>query len=120
MVSSKNSIYKFQYSERIKAEVSIAHQLFEQLIGLKEDEFSGGKKIMEAYINAILTDIKIARNVLGSKVVFSKTSRKLTESIGRIDLREYEEARECFAEALTEITTYCAESFESLRKMDLM
>jgi endonuclease III-like uncharacterized protein len=120
MVSSKNLIYKFQYAERIKAEVSIAHQLFEQLIGLKDDEFNGGKKIIEAYINAILTDIQIARNVVGSKVIFSKTSRKLTESIGRIDLKEYEEVRQCFSEALSEITTYCAESLESLRKMDLM
>ena len=120
MADPKDLIRKFEYSEKVKSEVSIANQLLEQLIGLKDAEFEGGKKITEAYLNSVLMEIKLAQNVLGSKVIFSKTLRKLTEAIGRIDLNEYDEARQCFSEALNDVTTNCAESLEALAKLKLM
>lgn len=120
MADPKDLIRKFEFSEKVKSEVSIANQLVEQLIGLKDDEFTGGKKIVGAYLNAVLLEIRLAQNVLGSKVIFSKTSRKLTEAIGRIDLKEFDEARQCFSEALTDTTTSCAESLEALAKLSLM
>ncbi len=120
MADPKDLIRKFEFSEKVKSEVSIANQLLEQLIGLKDDEFTGAKKIIDAYLNAVLLEIRLAQNVLGSKVVFSKTSRKLTEAIGRIDLKEFNDARQCFSEALTDTTTSCAESLEALAKLRLM
>ncbi|MDD1721447.1 MAG: hypothetical protein LUP95_05615 [Euryarchaeota archaeon] len=120
MADPKDLIRKFEFSEKVKSEVSIANQLVEQLIGLKDDEFAGGKKIVGAYLNAVLLEIRLAQNVLGSKVIFSKTSRKLTEAIGRIDLKEFDEARQCFSEALTDTTTSCVESLEALAKLSLM
>ncbi len=120
MADPKDLIRKLEFSEKVKSEVSIANQLLEQVIGLKDDEFTGGKKILDAYLNAVLIEIKLAQNVLGSKVVFSKTSRKLTEAIGRINLAEFSEARQCFSEALTDTTTSCAESLEALAKLKLM
>ena len=120
MADSKDLIRKLEFSEKVKSEVSIANQLLEKLIGLKDDEFTGGNKIVDAYLNSVLIEIKLAQNVLGSKVVFSKTSRKLTEAIGRINLKEFDEARQCFSEALTDTTTSCAESLEALAKLKLM
>ncbi len=120
MADPKDLIRKLEFSEKVKSEVSIANQLLEQLIGLKDDEFVGGNKIVDAYLNAVLIEIKLAQNVLGSKVIFSKTARKLTESIGRINLKEFNEARQCFSEALSDTTTSCAESLDALTKLKLM
>jgi molecular chaperone DnaK (HSP70) len=119
MADPKNLIRKFEYGEKLKSEVSIANQLLEQLVGLKDDQFNGGLKIVEAYLNSLMMEIKLAQKVIGSKVVFSKTARKLTEAVGRITLKEYDEARACFSEALNDVTTVCAESFEALAKLNL-
>ncbi len=120
MADPKDLIRKLEFSEKVKSEVSIANQLLEKLIGLRDDEFTGGNKIVDAYLNSVLIEIKLAQNVLRSKVVFSKTSRKLTEAIGRINLKEFDEARQCFSEALTDTTTSCAESFDALANLKLM
>jgi hypothetical protein len=120
MADPKDLIRKLEYGERLKSEVSIANQLLEQLIGLKDDQFIGGLKILEAYLNALTMEIRLAQNVLGSKVVFARAARKLTEAVGRITLKEYDEARQCFGEALNDVTTVCAESFEALTKLKLM
>jgi hypothetical protein len=120
MAELKDLIRKFEYAEKLKSEVSIANQLLEKVIGLKDDELIGGQKVVEAYLNSLMMEIKLAQNVLGSKAIFARTNRKLTEAIGRINLREYDEARLCFSEALTDVTTSCAESFEALAKLKLM
>lgn len=120
MADAKELIRKFEYGEKLKSEVSIANQLLEQLVGLKDDQFIGGLRIVEAYLNSLIMEIKLAQKVLGSKVYFSKTARKLTEAVGRITLKEFDEARACFAEALNDVTTVCAESFEALSKLKLM
>jgi len=43
--------------------VSIANQLLEKLIGLKDDELIGGQKVVEAYLNSVMIEIKLAQNV---------------------------------------------------------
>ena len=120
MADAKDLIRKFEYGEKLKSEVSIANQLLEQLVGLKDDQFIGGLRILEAYLNSLIMEIKLAQKVLGSKVYFSKTTRKLTEAVGRITFKEFDEARACFAEALNDVTTVCAESFDALAKLQLM
>ena len=120
MAEPKDLIRKFEYAEKVKSEVSIANQLLEKLVGLKDDELIGGQKIAEAYLNAVMMEIRLAQNVLGSKVIFARTTRKLTEAIGRINLKEYDDARQCFGEALTDVTTSCAESLDALTKLKLM
>ncbi|MGZ4891659.1 MAG: hypothetical protein ACXV2B_05300, partial [Halobacteriota archaeon] len=120
MAEPKDLIRKFEYAEKLKSEVSIANQLLEKVVGLKDDELIGGQKVVEAYLNSLMMEIKLAQNVLGSKVIFARTTRKLTEAIGRINLREYDEARLCFSDALTDVTTSCAESFDALAKLKLL
>ena len=120
MADPKDLIRRFEYGERLKSEVSIANQLLERLLGLKDDQFIGGLQIVEAYINSLIMEIKLAQKVLRSKVFFAKATRKLTESIGRITLQEFDEARQCFSEALNDVTTVCAESFEALANLELM
>ena len=70
MADPKDLIRKFEYGEKLKSEVSIANQLLEQLIGLKDDQFVGGLRILEAYLNSLMMEIKLAQNVLGSKLFF--------------------------------------------------
>jgi hypothetical protein len=120
MADPKNLIRKFEYGEQLKSEVSIANQLLEQLIGLQDDQFIGGLRILETYLNSLLMEIKLAQKVLHSNAIFAQTARKLTEAIGRISLKEYDEARACFGEALSDVTTVCAESSEALAKLELM
>ncbi|MDD1726165.1 MAG: hypothetical protein LUQ34_04725 [Euryarchaeota archaeon] len=120
MADPKNLIHKFEYGEKLKSEVSIASQLLEHLIVLQDDQFIGGLKILEAYLNSLLMEIKLAQKVLHSNAIFAQTARKLTEAIGRITLKEYDGARVCFGEALSDVTTVCAESSEALAKLELM
>ncbi len=65
-METKEAILDFQYSEKMKTGLIIGTTLFDQLGTLKkEEEFSGGKKVLVWYLEGLLREIRIAENVLG-------------------------------------------------------
>ena len=75
--------------------------LLDQLVSLKKDEeLSGGKKVLAWYLRGLLREIGIAENVLGSGH-YADLERKVMEAIGRIQMSQFQEAQWSFFEAIS-------------------
>jgi hypothetical protein len=116
----REAIFNFQYSEKMKSGLIIGTSLLDQLASLKKDEeFSGGKKVLVWYLEGLLREIRIAENVLGSGH-YTNLERKLMEVIGRIQMSQYQEAQRSFSEAISLATTSCQTAMSFLMEKKLV
>ena len=116
----REAIFDFQYSEKMKSGLIIGTNLLDQLASLKRDEeFSGGKKVLVWYLEGLLREIRIAENVLGSGH-YADLERKLMEVIGRIKMSQYQEAQRSFSEAISLATTSCQAAMSFLMEKKLI
>jgi hypothetical protein len=116
----REAIFNFQYSEKMKSGLIIGTSLLDQLASLKKDEeFSGGKKVLVWYLEGLLREIRIAENVLGSSH-YTDLERKLMEVIGRIQMSQYQEAQRSFSEAISLATTSCQKAMSFLMEKKLI
>jgi hypothetical protein len=116
----REAIFDFQYSEKMKSGLIIGTNLLDQLASLKRDEeFSGGKKVLVWYLEGLLREIRIAENVLGSGH-YADLERKLMEVIGRIQMSQYQEAQRSFSEAISLATTSCQAAMSFLMEKKLI
>jgi hypothetical protein len=106
-METREAIFDFQYSEKMKSGLIIGTNLLDQLVSVrKEEELSGGIKVLGWYLEGLLREIRIAENVLGPGH-YSDIERKVMEVIGRIHMSQFEEARWAFSEAISLATTSC-------------
>jgi hypothetical protein len=116
----REAILNFQYSEKMKSGLIIGTSLLDQLVSLKKDEeLSGGKKVLVWYLEGLLREIRIAENVLGSGH-YIDLERKLMEVIGRIQMSQYPEAQRSFSEAISLATTSCQTTMSFLMEKNLI
>jgi len=119
-METREAIFDFQYSEKMKSGLIIGTSLLDQLASLKKDEeFSGGKKVLVWYLEGLLREIRIAENVLGSGH-YTDLERKLMEVIGRIQMSQYQEAQRSFSEAISLATTSCQTAMSFLMEKKLV
>ena len=116
----REAILNFQYSEKMKSGLIIGTILLDQLISLKkEDELSGGKKVLVWYLEGLLRELRIAKNVLGLHY-YNDIERKLMEVIGRIQVFQFQDAQWSFSEAISLATTSCQSSMNFLMEKKLV
>jgi hypothetical protein len=119
-METREAILDFQYSEKMKSGLIIGTTLLDQLGSLqKDDELSGGKKVLVWYLEGLLREIRIAENVLGSGH-FAELERKVMEVIGRIHMSEFQEAQGSFSEAISLATTSCQRAMSLLVEKKLV
>jgi hypothetical protein len=118
-MDTREAILNFQYSEKMKSGLIIGTHLLDQLMSLKNDEFSGGKKILIWYLDGLLREIRIAENVLESSH-FADLERKVMEVIGRIHMSQFQEAQGSFSEAISLATTSCQTAMSFLIEKKLV
>jgi hypothetical protein len=103
----REAILDFQYAEKMKSGLIIGTTLLDQIVSLKkEEELSGGKKVLVWYLEGLLREIRIAENVLSSGH-YADLERKVMEVIGRIHMSQFQEAQGSFSEAISLATTSC-------------
>jgi len=120
MMDTKEAIYHFQYSEKMKSGLIIGTNLLDQLLALKkEGEHSGGRKVLTWYLEALLRELRVAQNVVGLDH-YADLERKLMEIIGRIQMSQFEEAQRSFSEAISLATTSCQTSMSLLLEKKLL
>jgi hypothetical protein len=119
-MDTRNAILDLQYSEKMKSGLIIGINLFELLTTLKDmAEFSGGRKMLIWYLEALLRELRIAQNVIGLDH-YVDMERKLIEIIGRIQLSLFEDVLKSFSEALSLATTSCQNSMNILMEKKLV
>ncbi len=120
MTSTREAIFDFQYSEKMKSGLIIGTNLIELLASLRDEgEYLGGRKVLIGYLEALLRELRIAQNVVGLDH-YIELERKLLEIIGRIHLSQYEEAQRSFSEGISLATTSCQSSMNFLLEKKLL
>jgi hypothetical protein len=119
-METREAILEFQYAEKMKSGLIIGTTLLDQMTSLKkEDELSGGKRVLVWYLEGLLREIRIADNVLGSGR-YADLERKVMEVIGRIHMSQFQEAQGSFSEAISLATTTCQAAMNFLLERKLI
>jgi hypothetical protein len=118
-MESRDAILNLQYSEKMKSGLIIGIGLLDQLVSLKDEELSGGKKVLVWYLEGLLREVRIAGNVLGL-TRYGDLERKVMEVIGRVQMSQFQEAQRSFSEAISLATTSCQTSMSLLVKKQLV
>jgi hypothetical protein len=119
-METREAIFNFQYSEKMKSGLIIGTNLLDQLGSLKnEGELSGGKKVLVWYLEGLLREIRIAETVLGLGH-YADLERKVMELIGRIHMSQFQEAQWSFSEAISLATTSCQAAMVFLMEKKLV
>jgi len=112
-MNTREAILDLQYAEKMKSGLIIGTGLLDQLVSLKGEELSGGKKTLIWYLEGLLREIRIAENVLG-KGHYGNLERKMMEVIGRVQMSQFQDALRSFSEAISSATTSCQTSMSFL------
>jgi hypothetical protein len=118
-METREAILNFQYSEKMKSGLIIGISLLDQLASLKDEELSGGKKILVGYLEGLLREVQIAGNVLGLDP-YGGLGRKVMEVIGRVQMSQFQEAQRAFSEGISLATTSCQSSMSLLMEKRLV
>ena len=118
-MDTREAILNFQYSEKMKSGLIIGTDLLNQLVSLKNDELSGGKKVLIWYLEGLLREVRIAENVFGWSH-YMDLERKLMEVIGRVKMSQFQEIQQSFSEAISLATTSCQASLNFLIEKKLV
>jgi len=118
-METRDAILNLQYSEKMKSGLIIGIGLLDQLVSLKDEELSGGKKVLVWYMEGLLREVRIAGNVLGL-AHYGDLERKVMEVIGRVQMSQFQEAQRSFSEAISLATTSCQTSMSLLVKKQLV
>jgi hypothetical protein len=119
-METREAILDFQYAEKMKSGLIIGTNLLDQMASLKkEEELSGGKKVLVWYLEGLLREIRIAENVLGADR-YADLERKVMEVIGRIHMSQFQEAQGAFSEAISLATTSCQTAMNFLVEKNLV
>jgi hypothetical protein len=112
-METREAILDLQYSEKMKSGLIIGTGLLDQLVSLRDEEQSGGRKVLVWYLEGLLREIRIAENVLGMGH-YSDLERKMMEVIGRVQMCQFQDAQRSFSEAISAATTSCQTSMSLL------
>jgi hypothetical protein len=103
-MDTRKAILIYQYSERIKSELIIASGLLEKMALLEGEALSGAEKMITAFLEALVGEIRIAQHV-EKTMNFLGAERKIMEAIGRMKPLDHAAVKRCISEALSLITT---------------
>jgi len=118
-METREAILKLQYSEKMKSGLIIGIGLLDQFVSLRDEELSGGKKVLVWYLEGLLREIRIAENVLG-RGTYSDLERKMMELIGRVQMSQFQEAQRSFSESISLATTSCQSSMTLLMEKKII
>ncbi|MFQ6037999.1 MAG: hypothetical protein ACE5LV_05205 [Candidatus Aminicenantales bacterium] len=115
----RKTVLVYQYSERIKSELIIALKLMTRLASISGTELQGAEKLMASYLESVVAEIRMARNIEESEPVL-KAEKKTSEAREKLVFFTHEEATQRLREALVAITTSCQRAMEALEKKNIL
>jgi len=95
------------YGERLKSELHIAFQLLDEMERLAPDEIEGGRRMAQAFFEALRHEVRLSANVLDVEDMDALEGHVI-EAAGRAALSEFTEARGCLAKAISVATSIAA------------
>jgi hypothetical protein len=118
-METRKAILTYQFSERLKSELIIAFKLLEKMAALGGDDWRGAEKLMEAYLEALLGEVRIAQGVIGSNH-FAEAEENVVKAVGHLRLFERPELYAGLREAISSVTTSAQQAMEYLESKKLL
>ncbi len=115
----RKAFISFQYAERLKSELILASKLVDEVEGMSDEDRLGAEKLLLSFLNALLGEVKIARNVTGV-MLFEEVSARVEEAMEKVRLRRYDEALREVAQAISFATTCCQRAANELKVSGLI
>jgi len=115
----REAVICFQYAERVKSGLIIASRLIGEVDGMREDERLGAERLLISFLNALMGEIRIARNVLRLQS-FEDASLSLERSIENVRLGNYDEAIRNVSHAISSTTTGGQKAAEALKARGIL
>ncbi len=103
-MDTREGILLFQFAEKIKSELIIGASLLNQVRSLKDEERSGGTKVLLGYLEGLLRELEVANHVLVSTSL-KDLEQSIKVLIERVQRSEFEGAQHSFSEAISYATT---------------
>jgi hypothetical protein len=86
---------------------------------LKGQERAGAEKILKAYLQLLVAEIRMAWNTVKS-VNYHGAEKNLTESLRRLEMNDLANSNLHISRALSYITTSCEVAMTNLQKSNLL
>jgi hypothetical protein len=118
-MNARQLILEFQYSEKIKSQLIIGSNLLPYVEALKGEERAGAEKILKAYLQLLVAEIRIAWNTVKS-VNYHGAEKHLAESLRRLEMNDLANSNLHISKALSYITTSCEAAMTKLQKDHLL
>lgn len=119
-MNTREAIYHFQYSEKMKTGLITGISLYEQVRSLQDEvERSGAQKILIGYLELLRRELRMAQPVIGTNDLM-ELDHKLMEIIGRVQMSSSEEVLKSFSEGISLSTTLCQASMNVLMENKLL
>jgi hypothetical protein len=118
-MDAKQLILEFQYSEKIKSQLIIGSNLLAHLGAFKGQERTGAEKMVETYLQLVLTEIRIAWNTVRS-VNYHGAEKNVRESLRSLEVNDLVNSNLHISKALSYITTSCEGAMTNLQKSNLL
>ena len=117
--STKEALVLFQFSERVKSFLIVASRMLDGLRGLEGAELSGAREMFKRFLDAIMTEIRLAQNATGRQE-FGDVNAALSEVSNLANSGLVDEAVRKVAEAISMATTAGGEALAFLREKGLV
>jgi len=115
----RDALVLFQHSERIKSFLIMASKMLDGLRGLEGAELSGAKRMFKHFLDALMTEVRIAQNTTGRQE-FGDVNAMLSEVSNLAHSGLLDEAVRKVAEAISVVTTCGSEAYELLKREELI
>ncbi|MCX8175656.1 MAG: hypothetical protein N3E48_00280 [Candidatus Bathyarchaeota archaeon] len=115
----EDAILVYNYCEKIKSELIILFNLIEEASNVKAEDVEGARKIVLAFFNALIGEVRCAKVATGLKD-FSSVEFNLMECLGCFNLKKIKDAEENIGKTLTTVTTICYHAVKTLKDKNLI
>ena len=118
-MDKKQANLAFHHSERLKSDLFLLSGAVDRLETLKAERVEGGKEVIKGVLDALRTELNMARRYIESAAV-DAIEKELFAVEAEIKTLDYAKAREHLAQTFSKVTTVSNKYIKLLMDEDLV
>jgi hypothetical protein len=119
LMNIQHAIMAFSQSEKVKSGIIWVSQAVEMLNGVSEPEKQGGERIIEAIMNMLIHEIRLARSLV-QDVSWEEVEKSIDQAIVMVNSHVASESVVHLTKALSQVTGIGHRSMAFLKQEELI
>lgn len=115
----REAILMFHYADRMKSELLVASHLLNTVLGLKEAEQFGGRKVLVEYFKALEREVALGQALIADPELV-RVRTVMTGLTGMADSGPLNQIQEHLTWVISTMTTYAQRAMKYLLDQDLL